>query len=134
MIKTQSLTIRCKNHATSHDGSRTDAVTNNCRLHHLIEEPTHALNSSSSCIGLIFTSQPNLVLESGDHLSLHQNCYHHVVFPNCNFSFFYPPRYKRTTWIYEKENAELIWRAINGFDWKRALSNVSVGEKVCYFT
>ena len=46
----------CKNNVTSHEGSMIDAVTSNYGLHQLIQEPTHILNSSSSCIDLIFTS------------------------------------------------------------------------------
>ena len=33
-------------------------------LHQLIFEPTHMLDRTSFCIDLIFTSQPNLVMES----------------------------------------------------------------------
>ena len=39
----------------------------------MINDPTHLLKSSSSCIDLIFTSQPNLITESGIHPSLHPN-------------------------------------------------------------
>ena len=46
----------CKNDVTSHEDSMIDAVTSNSVLHQLTQEPTHILNSSSSCIGLIFTS------------------------------------------------------------------------------
>ena len=49
-------------------------------MYHLINEPTHFLENSSSCIGLIFTSQPNLVVQSGVHPSLHPNCDHQIVF------------------------------------------------------
>ena len=49
-------------------------------------------------------------------------------------SILYPPPYERTVWFYEKTNPELIRRAINEFDWIRALSNVSIDKKVCYFT
>ena len=49
-------------------------------------------------------------------------------------SILYPPPYERTAWFYEKANLELIRRAINEFDWTRALSNVSIDKKVCYFT
>ena len=52
----------CKNDIISHEGSMTDAVTSNYGLHQLIQEPEHILNSSSSCIDLIFTSQSNLVM------------------------------------------------------------------------
>ena len=44
------------------------------------------------------------------------------------------PTYERTFWFYEKANLELIRRPINEFDWIRALSNVSIDKKVCYFT
>ena len=124
----------CKNDITSHEGSMIDAVTSNYGLHQLIQEPTHILNSSSSCIDLIFTSQPNLVMESGVHSSLHSNCHHQLVFVKFNLFILYPPPYERTVWFYKKANPELIRRAINEFDWIRALSNVSIDKKVCYFT
>ena len=98
----------CKNDITSHEGSMIDAVTSNYGLHQLIQEPTHILNSSSSCIDLTFTSQPNLVVESGVHSSPHPNCNHQVVFATFNLSIPYPPPYKRTVWFYEKANPELI--------------------------
>ena len=89
---------------------------------------------SSSCIDLLFTSQPNLVMESGVHSSLRPNCNHRVVFAKLNLSILYPPPYQRTVWFYRKANPELIRRVINEFDWIGVLSNVSVDEKVCYFT
>ena len=124
----------CKNDITSHEGSMIDAITSNYGPHQLIQEPTHILNSSASCIDLIFTSQPNLVIESGVFSSPHPNCHHQVVFAKLNLSILYPPPYERTVWFYEKGNPELIRRAINKFDWIRALSNVSIDKKVCYFT
>ena len=35
-----------------------------------MNEPTHISDNSSSCIHLIFTSQPNLVIKSGAYPSL----------------------------------------------------------------
>ena len=55
----------CKNDINSHESSMIDAATSNYGLHPLIQEPTHIINSSSSCIDLTFTSHPNLVMESG---------------------------------------------------------------------
>ena len=107
----------------------TDAVMSNYGLHKLIQEPTHILNSFSSCIDLIFTSQPNLVLESGVYLSLHPSCHHQVVFAKIDLPILYLPHYEITVWFYEKANPELIRRAINEFDWTRALSNVSIDKK-----
>ena len=124
----------CKADITSLKGSKIDTITSSYRLNRLMQEPTHILNSSSSCIDLIFTSQPNLVMESGIHSSLHSNCHHQIVFAKFNLSIFYPPPYERTVWYYERANTELMRRAIDQFDWLRALSNVNVDEKVYFFT
>ena len=61
----------CKADVTSLGGSKIDTITSSYGLNQLIQEPTHILNSSSSCIDLIFILQPNLVMESGVHSSLH---------------------------------------------------------------
>ena len=44
----------------------------------LINELTHLLDSSWSCIDLIITSQPNLVMEPGVQPSLPPNCHHRL--------------------------------------------------------
>ena len=77
-----------KANITSLEGSRTDTIASSYGLNQLIQEPTHIINSWSSCIDLIFTSQPNLVMESGIHSSFHSNCQHQIVFSNliCLFS------------------------------------------------
>ena len=46
------------------EGSMIHTVTCNYGLHQLIEEATHVLNSSPSCINLIFATQPKLVMAS----------------------------------------------------------------------
>ena len=91
-------------------------------------------DTSSSCIDLIFTWQPNLLMESGIHSSAHSNCHHQIIFAKLNLSIFYPPPYKITVWYYEKANTELIRKAIDQFDKLRAISNVNVDEKVYFFT
>ena len=88
----------CKADITSLVGSKIDTITNSYGLNQLIQEPNHILNSSSSCIDLIFTSQPNLDMESGIHSSLHSNCHHQIVFAKFNLLIFYPPHFERTVW------------------------------------
>ena len=94
-----------------------DSIANRYNLNQLIQEPTHIHNSLSSCIDLLFTSQPTIVMESGIHSSLHSYCHHQIVFAKFTLSIFYPPPYERTIWYYEKANAEPIRRAIDQFDW-----------------
>ena len=85
------LTNWCANDRTSFEGSKIEHTTSQFGLSQIINEPTLILDSSSSCIGLIFTSQPNLVIESGVYPSLHQNCHHQIIYAKFNLQIFYPP-------------------------------------------
>ena len=64
-----------KGDKTSYEGSKIDAITSQFGSQ-LINEPTHLVADSSSCIHLIFTSQPNLVMGSKVHSLLYLNCHH----------------------------------------------------------
>ena len=55
----------------------------------MIKEQTHILSNSAPCIDLIFTSQPNLVMHSDVHPSLHPNCHHQVFFSKFNLTIFF---------------------------------------------
>ena len=48
----------CNDNTTS-QGKALENVTSQFGLHQVIKEPTHILHNSSSCIYLIFASQPN---------------------------------------------------------------------------
>ena len=118
---------------TSHEGNEIENVTAQFGLQQIIKEPTHISNTSSSCIDLIFTSQPNLITDSGVHSSLHSNCHHQIVFAKFNLHIVYPPPYLREIWHYREANTRLIRRAIKEFNWERAFSNTNVNEKVDIF-
>ena len=82
-----------------------------------MNEPTHILDSSSSCIHLIFTSRTNVVIESGVRPSLHQNCHHQIIYAKFNLHIFYPPPYRQDVWHYEDANIDIIIQAISRFNW-----------------
>ena len=98
--------------------------------HQIITKPTHPLNNSSFCIDLIFTTQSNLVMESGVHSSLHADCHHQLPSVKFNLIFFYPPPYEWEVWHYKLTNSDCIQRAIKNFDWEKAFLNVDVNKKV----
>ena len=102
-----------KNDINSYEGLKIDTITSQFGLQQLINEPTHLTANSSSCIDLIFTSQPNLVMESGVHYSLHPYCHHQIVFAKISLKIFYLPPYEREIWHFEKANADLIRRSID---------------------
>ena len=69
-----------KNDLGSYESLKTDVITSEFGLQQIINEPTYLTSKSFLCIDLIFTFQPNLVMESGVHSFLHPNCYHQIVF------------------------------------------------------
>ena len=118
---------------TSFKGKNIESATSQFGLYQLINESTHLSENSSSCINLIFTSQSNLVVESGVHPSLHPNCHHQIVFATFNLIISYPPPYSREVWHYREAYTDLIRRAISNFNWEKAFYNPNVNKKVSIF-
>ena len=81
----------------------------------VINEWTHILEHSSSSIELVFTSQPNLSVESGTQSSLHANCHHQVTYGKFNLEIYYPPPCIWEVWQCKDSNTNLIRRSINQF-------------------
>ena len=101
---------------TSFEGNAVEKVFLQLELHQIINEPTHILPNSSSCIDLIFTSKPNMVIETGIHSSLHSSCHRQIVFSKFNLKICYPPPYSREVWHFKDAKADLIRRALNDFN------------------
>ena len=99
----------------------------------MIKELTHILENSSSCIERIFITQPNMVLESGVHHSLHQHCHHQVISVKFNLKVYYPPPYERTIFHYSQANVDRIQQEINLFDWENAFLKTDVDTQVSIF-
>ena len=97
-----------KHDKTNFEGIAIENISSQCGLYQVINEPTHILENSSSCIDLIFTSQLNLITESGVHPSLHPNCHHQVIYTKFNLKVYYPPPYEREVWHYKEADTDLI--------------------------
>ena len=99
----------------------------------MINKLTHIIGDSSCSIDLIFTSQPNLVMESGMHSSLHLDCHHQLTYAKFNLKIYYPPPCQGEIWHYEKANVDHIRRSIDEFSWERCFANTSVNNKLHMF-
>ena len=66
----------CSTDETTHKATRLDNLTSQYGLTQLLKEPTDISDNFRSCIDLIFTSQPNLVIYFDIHSSLNENYYH----------------------------------------------------------
>ena len=86
-----------------------------------------------SWIDLIFTDQPNLIVDSGVHPSLHSNCHHQITYCKLNLSIEYPPPYEHLVWDYNRANVEGIKKSIESVNWELMFSNRSVHKQVSIF-
>ena len=102
----------CCHDKSSHKGNAIENVKVQFGLQQIIKEPTHISNTSSSWIGLIFTSQPDLITDSGAHSSVHPNCHHQIVLEKLDLHIVYPPPYLPEKWHYREANTGLTRRVI----------------------
>ena len=72
------------NDATTAEVAQLDYFTSLYGMKQVITEPGHILESFDSCIDLIFTNQPSIVMDSGVHLSLHEKCNHQIIYSKLN--------------------------------------------------
>ena len=79
----------------SNEGGLFEPITADNGLHQLISEPTHLMGDSKSCIDLTLTDQPKLIIESGVHPSLHEQCHHQIVYGKLSVSNIALPPYIR---------------------------------------
>ena len=89
-----------------------ESIPSQFGLHQIINEPTQILENSSSCIDLIFTSQPILSVESGTQPSLHPYGHHQIICTKFNLEVLYPPPYTRDVWHYRDSNVGLIRQSL----------------------
>ena len=83
------------------------------------------LGDSKSCIDLIFTDQPNLIIESGVHPSLHEQCHHQIIYGKLSVSNVALPPYTRKIWHYDKADFVSIRKSIEMFAWNEHLVNIT---------
>ena len=83
---------------------------------------------------LIFTTQTNLVMESGVHSWLHSNCHYHITFAKFNLKIHYLTPYQGKVWHYQKTNVDQIRQPISEFPWDNCFANINVNEQVQLLT
>ena len=84
----------------------------------------------SSCIDLIFTSNPSFISASGVELSLYEKCHHTLIYGKINFNVPLPPPYIREVWDYKNAEAENIQQSVSGIDWDFMFQRKTVNQKV----
>ena len=66
----------------------------------------------NSCIDLIFTSNPSILVDSGTEKSLSSSCHRDIIYGKINFRVPLPPPHFRTVWDYKNADAISVQRSI----------------------
>ena len=88
---------------------------------------------SSSYINLIFSDQPNLIVDSGLHPSLNCNCHHQITYCKLNLNIKYPPPCERLVWGYSNGIQKGVKKYIESVNWELMFSNKSVHKQASTF-
>ena len=108
---------------TCAEGTAIEQLTSQMGLNQLLNEPTNfEQNKNPSCIDLIFTDQPNCVIESGTRPSLDNFCQHQITYCRMDFQLPPPPSFERKIWHCDRANISLIRRCISCFSWSDVLN------------
>ena len=104
-------------------------------LSHVISEPTNfEPNKNPSCIDLVITDHPNLILDSGTRASLDPYCHHKITYCKVNFRIP-PPPIDRKIWHFNRANLAGIKSGITNFPWLEQLNlNTDPNWQVKTFT
>ena len=105
---------------TNPEGAMIDNLFSDLNLSQLISEPTHFFRDDCrpTCIDLIVTDQPNIVLDSGVRPSLDPTVKHQITFCKVNFKIPPLPKFTRQLWHFDRAQTDLIQRAISEFPWE----------------
>ena len=121
----------------SHQNSAGKSLADFCSLNGLeqvIDEATHLPRPGvETCIDLIITNQPYLVVDKGVIPSPNPVCKHQIVHGKLNFNVPCPPPYKRKIWNFKRANVVSIQRDICNTQWELLFSNTTTDEMVKCF-
>ena len=121
---------------TTPEGSEIEHLLSSLGLFQVISEPTNfEPNKNPSCIDLLITDQPNLILDSGTRASLDPYCHHQIIYCKVNFRIPPPPPLDRKIWHFNKANLVAIKRSMTNFPWIEQLNlNSDTNWQVKTFT
>ena len=101
---------------------------------HLIKNPNHFINSSSSSVDLIFSTAKSLLRDCGIDPSLYDTCLHGIISGKVKFGIPLSPPFHREIWDYRNANNEGIQRSRTSFNWKKSFQNKNIKAKIEIFT
>ena len=117
-------------HSTDYDGKQLESLTSQWGFKQVISDLSQSLESNSSCIDLVFTSQPNFVMTSVIHSSLLPYYHHQKIHGKVSLKIIFAPPYEWVVWHCQNANNDLIQRSIFQFNRERAFSDKTVNKQM----
>ena len=74
----------CNSDKSNRAGIKLDNITTSAGYSQLINEPTHFVNKTSSCIDLVFSSDLNITRNFGIEKTIHEKCCHDIIYGTLN--------------------------------------------------
>ena len=109
--------------ATTPEGTAIEELITKLGLSQLTSEPTNfEPHKNPSCIDLVVTDQPNVILGSGTRASLDSYWHHQIVHCIVNFRIHLPLPFERKMWHFNRANSATIKRSITSFPWRKHLN------------
>ena len=85
------------------EGREIEDMLTSLGLSHVIYQPTNFQpGKKPSCIDIIVTDQPNIVLDSGTRASLDPFCHHQIIYCKANIRIPPPLPFKRKIWHFNR--------------------------------
>ena len=108
---------------TNPEGTKIEELFSKLGLSQLISEPTNfEPHKNPSCIDLVVTDQPNIILNCGTRASLDSYCHHQIVHCEVNFRIPPPLSFERKIWHFNRANSASIKRSMTNFPWRQHLN------------
>ena len=102
--------------ATTPEGTEIEHLLSSLGLSQVICEPTNfEPNKQPSCIDLVITDQPNLVLDSGTRASLDPYCHHQIIYCKVNLRIPPSPPLDGKIWHFNRANSAAIKSSMPNF-------------------
>ena len=121
---------------TNPEGIEMENLFTSLGLSQIISEPTNfEPNKNPTCIDLIATDQPNIILDCGTRASLDTYCHHQIIYCKVNFRIPASPPFERKIWHFNRANTAAIKRSMTSFPWFQHLNiNTDPNWQVKAFT
>ena len=110
----------CSFDTSDNIGKELDIITSTARYNQIIFESAHFPNNSLSCIDLIITSNPSIIVDLGIEKSLCSSSHHNIIYEKINFRVLLPQRHLRTISDYKNADIDSIQCAVENFNWQYA--------------